>query len=228
MKAENAPRLDPNGPHSAIYIAARQEWNERYGGYIAQAAAWRVTAIASLALAAVAVVGLAWEASQNHIVPYVVQTDKLGDAVAISRADIAAPASPALIRAQLANWISNTRSVYTDAAAEKRIVTEAYALVNGRSRAAAQLNDWFSAHNPFERARNDIVTVAVESVQPISGNTWRIEWREDTASRTGSGQSSQEWQATVTVSVNPPTTAAEILANPVGLYIDNYFWSERT
>ena len=51
--------------------------------------------------------------------PYVVQTDKLGDALAISRADIAPPADPRLIRAQLARWIADVRSVYVDVAAER-------------------------------------------------------------------------------------------------------------
>ena len=52
------PALDPDGPHSAVYMAARAEWNERYGSYIAQAHAWRLTALASLGVAFVAVTGV--------------------------------------------------------------------------------------------------------------------------------------------------------------------------
>jgi len=37
----NTAILDSDSPHSAVYIAARAEWNERYGSYIAQAHAWR-------------------------------------------------------------------------------------------------------------------------------------------------------------------------------------------
>jgi type IV secretory pathway TrbF-like protein len=29
----NTPSLNPNDPHSAVYLAARREWNERYGSY---------------------------------------------------------------------------------------------------------------------------------------------------------------------------------------------------
>ena len=114
-----APALDPDNPHSAVYLAARREWNERYGSYIAQAHAWRLTALASLGVAFVAVVGIAWIGAQSRIVPYVVQTDKLGDAIAVSRADVSAPADPRLIRAQLARWMDDVRSVYVDVAAEK-------------------------------------------------------------------------------------------------------------
>src|ERR1700754_3963588 len=120
------PALDPDGPHSAIYIAARAEWNERYGSYIAQAHAWRLTALASLGVAFIAVAGVVWIGSQNRVVPYVVQTDKLRDAPALSPADMAAPADPRLIRAGLARWIADVRTVYLDVAAERTVVTDAY------------------------------------------------------------------------------------------------------
>lgn len=228
LKARTSARLDPDSPHSAVYLAGRREWNERYGSYIARERWWRLTAISALGVAAMAVGGIVWQAGQSRIVPYVVQTDKLGDAVAVHRADLATPADARLIRAQLARWIVDTRSVYTDAAAERSLVMEAFAMVNGQGTAAPQLKDWFARNDPFTRARDVDVEIAVESVQPISGNTWRVEWREDTTSRTAGGRNTaQEWQATVTVSVNPPTSEAAIIANPIGLFIDTYFWSQR-
>ena len=86
-----ATPLDPNSPHSAVYLAARREWNERYGDYIAQANNWRLTAIAALAVAAVAVAGNVWQSAQSRVQPFVVEVDKLGDALAIQRADVASP-----------------------------------------------------------------------------------------------------------------------------------------
>jgi len=223
----NVPALDPYGPHSAVYMAARAEWNERYGSYIAQAHAWRLTALTSLAVAFVAVAGVVWIGAQNRVVPYVVQIDKLGDALAISRADIAAPIDTRLIRAGLARWIEDVRTVYLDVAAERTVVTEAYAMVNRNGAAAQQLNDWFSQHDPFKRAQTEMVGVSVESVLPISGNTWRVEWREDRHSRDGMTDPPAHWQATVTVSVNPPTNDATILVNPAGLYVDSFDWAQR-
>ena len=223
----DASDLDPDGPHSAVYLAARREWNERYGSYIAQAHAWRLTALASLAVTFVAVVGVVWIGAQNRVVPYVVQTDKLGDALAISRADIAAPADPRLIRADLARWISDVRTVYFDVAAERAVVNEAYTMVNRNAAAAQQLNDWFSHHDPFKRAQTEMVGVSVESVLPISGNTWRVEWREDKRGRDGMADPPTHWQATITISISPPTNDATILVNPVGLYVDSFDWEQR-
>ncbi|HUN41218.1 MAG TPA: type IV secretion system protein, partial [Acetobacteraceae bacterium] len=189
--------------------------------------AWRLTALASLAVTFVAVVGVVWIGAQNRVVPYVVQTDKLGDALAISRADIAAPADPRLIRADLARWISDVRTVYFDVAAERTVVNEAYTMVNRNAAAAQQLNDWFSHHDPFKRAQTEMVGVSVESVLPISGNTWRVEWREDKRGRDGMADAPTHWQATITISISPPTNDAKILVNPVGLYVDSFDWEQR-
>lgn len=223
----NPHTLDPDNPHSAVYLAARREWNERYGSYIAEAHAWRLAALVSLGVAFIAVAGVAWIGTQNRVVPYVVQTDKLGDAIAVRRADVAAPIDSRLIRAQLARWVSDVRSVYVDVAAEKHIVAEGYAMVDRNAAAGPTLNDWFSRNDPFKRARDDTVAVAVQSVLPLSGDTWRVEWREDTRTRQGALESSQQWQATITISINPPTDDTTILLNPTGLYVESFDWSQR-
>jgi type IV secretion system protein VirB5 len=72
-----------------------------------------------------------------------------------------------------------------------------------------------------------MVGIAIESVLPISAKTWRVEWREDTRTRGGTLESSRNWEATITVSVNPPTTDAEILSNPTGLFVEAFSWSSR-
>src|SRR2546421_10039315 len=86
------------------YLAARREWNERYGDYIARARNWRRAAFAALAVSGVLSVGTVWQASQSKVVPYVVEVDKLGDAVPVGRADRAAPADLRGGRAELAAW----------------------------------------------------------------------------------------------------------------------------
>jgi type IV secretion system protein TrbF len=223
----NIAPLDPDSPHSAVYIAARAEWNERYGSYIAQAQAWRLTAFVSLGVAFLAVAGVVWIGAQNRVVPYVVETDKLGDALVITRADVASPADLRLIRAQLARWIGDVRSVYVDAAAERTLIKDAYAMIDRNGAAVRALNDWFSNNDPFKRAAMDTVSVQVASVLPLSATTWRIEWREDKRSRDGTLDSQENWQASVTVSINPPVDDATILANPTGLYVEAFDWAQR-
>ena len=220
-------KITEDDPHSAVYLAARREWNERYGSYIAQARTWRLTAFISLGIAAVAVSGVVWIGSQNRVVPYVVQTDKLGDALAIQRADVAAPVDPRLIRAQLARWVSDVRSVYTDVTAQRHLITEAYAMLDQNSAAYEQLNGWFRGSDPFTRAQTEIVDAEVQSVLPLSANTWRVEWQENVRSRDGAKSSSYQWQAVIAFAIKPPTTDADILANPTGLFVKTFNWQQR-
>ncbi len=211
------------------YLDARREWNERYGSYVAQARNWRAAAFFALVLAAGAVAGLVKIASQSQIVPYIVRVDKLGNAAAVDRADRAGSFKPdnQLIVASLARWIADIRSVYTDAGAQRVILKEAYAMVNERGEGYSKLNEYMRAHDPFKRAQNETVIAEVESVLPLSADSWRIEWREETRQRDGSAPQTQHWQATVAIAINPPSGEATIRLNPLGIYINSFNWSQR-
>ena len=209
------------------YLAARREWNERYGDYIAQARNWRLAAILALCLALIASAGLVHVASQSQIIPYIVRVDKLGSVSATDRADRRFEPDQQLIVASLARWIANIRSVYTDASAERVILREGYAMINEHSEAYVRLNDYMRARDPFQRAQTETTAVDVQSVLPLSGDSWRIEWREETRGRDGSKPDSRAWQANVSISINPPGDEAAIRLNPLGIYINSFNWSQR-
>src|SRR5690606_15360419 len=104
--------------------------------------------------------------SQAKTVPYVVQVDKLGTVLPVARADQAARADSTVIRATLASWIANTRTVYVDAAAEQRNILAAYALIDQNSPAFQVVNEHMRDNDPFRRAQRESVSVEVESVLP--------------------------------------------------------------
>lgn len=214
-------------PGKSTYLAARAEWNERYGSYIQQARAWRLIAFLSMLVATIAVLGVVYIGSQSRLVPFIVEVNKLGDALAAQRADVASTPDTRLIRAQLARWIDDIRTVYLDASAERAIVTEAYGMVDRQSAAYGDLNNYFRANDPFTRAQNETVNVHITSVLPISQKTWRIEWDEETHARDGSMTRISHWQGTVTIALRPPTDSETILVNPTGLYVQNFSW-QRT
>ena len=151
----------------------------------------------------------------------------MGGFDAVGRADQAFRPDQPLIVASLARWVANARSVYTDAGAEGTILKEAYALINERGEAYGRLNDYMRAHDPFQLAATQTVTIEVESVLPLSADSWRIEWREETRARDGSRPISQQWQANVAISINPPSDEATIRLNPLGIYINSFNWSQR-
>jgi len=165
--------------------------------------------------------------TQQRVVPYLIKVDELGAAQAIRRADIPEPPNAAMFKSHLARWIEDTRSIYTDAGAEKVAMKFSFASTLEGSTAQQQLLDYMSKNNPYKLAENKSVTVNVASVQPISDKTWRVEWTEKTFSRTGSPIDDEQMQATITVSVVPPTDEATILNNPLGIYIQSFTWSSR-
>jgi type IV secretion system protein TrbF len=227
-KDKEAPATRPTDTQTINpYLAGRREWNERYGSYVAQRDTWRLTAICALGVSAICAGGLSYMAVQNHVVPYVIEVDKLGQAVPVTEAERAATPDARIIRAQLASFVANVRSVYTDVGAERTVINHAYAMLDQSSPAGAVINDYFSANTPFNRAQNEVVTVNVESVLPLGGNTWRVEWQEIATGRDGRLISNQQWQANITTAVHTPTNEATILVNPMGIYVTGINWSER-
>jgi type IV secretory pathway TrbF-like protein len=60
------------------YLAARQEWNERYGSYVKAAAAWRIVGVTGMLMAVIGFSYALYQSTQVKLVPYIVEVDKLG------------------------------------------------------------------------------------------------------------------------------------------------------
>ena len=214
----------PESPH----LAARREWNERYGDYIKREAAWRTLAVGSLIVTGIAVAGLVYQANAVKFVPYVVEVDNLSATLPIGPADRAAKADTRNNRAQLADFVSDLRSFYYDAAAEQNAIKAAYALIDPSQSGYKVVNEHMAANDPFKRAQRESVSVEIRSVLPTGGDVWRVEWEETVRGRDGEVVSQQNWQASITTELRPPTTEAGVLSNPLGLYVTGLSWSPRT
>ena len=207
------------------YLAARREWNERYGSYIAQKKTWQMTAMASMALSAVLAVCLVSVASQSTVQPFIVQVDKLGEAVAVAPAQAAKVADERIIRFQLAQFITNARSITPDPIVQKRWLDQIYAITSPASN--QYLNDYFKKSDPFEKAKASMVAVEIQSALPLSGTTWQVNWTETARGLNGSVEGMTRWQAIVTVKNFTPTTPQQIIANPTGVVVDQLAWTQQ-
>jgi type IV secretion system protein TrbF len=205
------------------YLSARREWNERYGDYIARARNWRWAAMGALAVSLVLAIGVVWQAAQSKVVPYVVEVDKLGQTVAVGRADRAAPADARVAKAQLAAWIATVRSISSDPLAQKSALSRAYALT--AATATTFLNDYYREHSPFGQPRT--VAVSVDAVLPISQQTYQLQWTEDTRDLQGRDLATTHWIASVTVAFDPPSDERGVLSDPLGLYVTGISWTPR-
>ena len=93
---EHAPASTQNP-----YLAARREWDERYGNLITRERNWRRMALLCALTTLVAIGGIVRMSSQSHIVPFVVALDSLGRTVAAGPATESSGADDRLKRATL-------------------------------------------------------------------------------------------------------------------------------
>lgn len=211
------------------YVEAREAWVERYGTYVQQAYNWRLLAILeSIALIA-AVVGLIYLSSQSKFVPYVVAIDKVGTPIAVHPADRATQVDQRVVRAQLGNWLVNARSVVTDRVVELQYLDNVYALVAADSPAKGFMDSWYpnDGRSPFDRARTETDSVAVNAILPISPTSYEMQWTETIRDLHGRVTATQTWEGTATVAFRPPDSEAIILKNPLGLYITSIDWTQK-
>ena len=114
------------------YQRAGQAWDERIGAARVQAKNWRLMAFGGLFLTAGLSSALIWQSMQSRVVPYVVEVDRLGEARAVTKADVAYHPSDALVAWQLARFVEAVRSISLDPVLMRRNWLSAYDFVTRR------------------------------------------------------------------------------------------------
>lgn len=225
VPAENKPKEE--NP----YLTARRSWNEHVGGVVSSRQTWQVIGILSMLIALASVGGVIHLGNQSKFVPYVVKVDKLGQSVAVGRADKAAPNDPNVIHAQVASFISDIRLVTPDVALQRKAVFRVYSMLAPGKAATAKTNDWLNGtanSSPFKRAEKETVSVEIITVIPQTENTWQVDWKENKNDRDGSKKPTEIWRALVTVytvAPTPQTTEEEFRNNPARVFVEDYSWS---
>jgi len=213
-----AERVENTGNNP--YLRAREEWLERYGGYIQRAAQWRLAAVIALAIALVAITGNVIQLKQEKIIRYFIAYDELGNITKQARMDSPAGQTPkAVIQAEIANAIVSWRTVTVDTELQKRMIASLTAHTFGASRGV--LKEWYDENNPFKTAESGkLVYVQIHGIPlPVSGNSYRVEWTEIVRNHQGAEMSRQDFQAIATVDILPPPDEETILKNPGGVYL---------
>ncbi len=95
------------------YLAARQEWTDRYGSYVRAAAQWRAVGLLALVMATIGFAYALYLSTQVRLVPYIVEVDRLGAAVATGFPQQIEYADPRVVRATLGNFVASFRSIPT-------------------------------------------------------------------------------------------------------------------
>ena len=208
------------------YIRARQEWDERFGDQIKSKNNWRLAAFVSMGTTFFCVTGMVAIGYRSNTVPYVVALDDVGRAVPVIPAKQVAVKDVRLQEAVVARWITDLRTIVTDAVAQRRLVDEVYAQTGQNSPASATITEFYSKNSPFDLLTKQTVDASVESIVQQSPKTYEVAWTETTRDLGGEFVASHRYRAFVSVTTQEVTDAKQALVNPLGLYVTNLTWGE--
>lgn len=218
-----AKRDHPDNP----YLAARQEWNERYGSYVRSAQSWRIVGVVGMAMAMVGFTYALYQSTQVKLVPYIVEVDKLGTAAVAGYPQQIEYADPRVVRATLGGFITSFRSITPDAVVQKQYIDRTYALLRTSDPATEKVNAWFRGNSPFERAKAATVSIEVNNVVALSNQSYQVDWTEFERDRKGKETATRRFRGVATVTLTPPQDEEIIRLNPIGLYLRDFDWTAQ-
>ena len=218
-----AARNPPENP----YLAARQEWNERYGSYVVAARAWRIVGITGLLMAVIGFSYALYQSTQVKLVPYIVEVDRLGTAASAGFPQQIEYADARVVRATLGSFVANFRSVTPDAVVQKQYIDRTYALLRTSDPATEKINAWFRGNSPFDRAVTMTVAIEVTNIVPLSNQSYQVDWTEFQRDRQGKELGTRRYRGIATVTLTPPQDEAVIRFNPIGLYLRDFEWTAQ-
>ena len=216
----------------SVYLKARQEWDERYADLVLGKRNWQITAAGMMVITLVLAFGMVWLSARSRFVPYVVEVDKLGYALAAPSALTENPtriSTDRMVRYELAAFIRNAREVITDPAAEHQLIGQVYSRARGP--AYKFLENYYHEneleHDPFKGAQHQSVSVQIDSILPLSKATWQVRRTEEESGLDGSPVATTHWEAALDTTIISATSDASILENPLGFYVTQLNWTEQ-
>lgn len=207
------------------YLKAKKEWDDRIGSARVQAAGWRLVALLSLLVAIVLLVVVVMALALHKNTVYVAEVTKAGQVVNVKPLEI--PYNPTQAQQEyfVSNFIKESRSLPLDPVVAKKNWVKAYDHLTQRS--AAEYSKMMKKADLIKLLGKETITVKISAVNPMSANTYQVNWSETTVNMDGKTEKEKKYSGVFTTVVKQPTTSTEILKNPLGLYISNFDVSTR-
>ena len=202
------------------YARASEVWDERIGAPRAQSANWRLIAFVAMGVAALAVAGLIYQSSKAQVVPYLIEVEAEGQVRLVGQVRTQHWSLPeSAKKRELEQWIRNLRSLSSDA----QVLKERFASVRLHATQAAnmQLDAMLERDDPFKRFGSEMRTVQIKATTTLPGSThaYRVEWDEQIFDESGREGAIEPFVGEFHLQIDPPTTAAALEANPLGVYV---------
>ena len=213
-----------NSPMTA-FEKGKNEWFERMGSPVVERDRYFILAgvfgIAFIGLVA----GLITMMPLSRVVPYTVQVDKLtGEAVATrSAAQIYKAGNPEK-QYFLTRWVRGLMELDSNTTAKS--LAEVFDAT--RSKATDEFTDFLSKTRPLVRVRTEVGltrTVEIKSYSPINDQSVIVRFATEERS-TGQKTVRRNYIITIHYAIDPPTSEAGIMKNPIGLFVTHFAINE--
>jgi type IV secretion system protein VirB5 len=207
------------------FLAGRTEAAERYGYLSKNAAQWRRISAVLILCCAACVFAVIFMAGRVTVVPYIVQVDAHGYEIAVE------PVAPSrvdarLIIAHIGRYVWSLKTVFNDPEAQLHLMNFVYSTTPVNTPAEKKYQDYFNANNPVVIGETETVYVTVNSVLPMSVETWQAEWTEERFSLTGDKLGTKHYRGIFSTAIVAPSTMREVLTNPLGIFVTDFNFSE--
>ncbi len=190
--------------------------------YISQKRNWQLAAFLCLLITLVCVFYVGYMGTQNKLIPYIIEVDKLGNIQKVGMVQNTNLKNPNVVKSSLNTFVYSWRTVWGEPEIQRKFILDAYNYVKPQSPAFMQINDFYKNNNPFERGTKEKVHVKIKSIVPQNINTWQVEWEEETKNLNQEKLSSVTWKGLFTIEQIEPTTEEEIRKNPLGIFIVDF------
>jgi len=163
--------------------------------------------------------------STQKTVPVLINVMPTGEATYLGevRQNASAQEVPeAAILYQVRKFITNLRSISTDAEVLYNNIDDCYYMVTGTYEPV--MTRMLRSNSPFEQVGKIRRTLDIKSVLRTTGNSFQIDWKEISIDPSGSTRN-KEMRALVTIKIIPADPSF-IKKNPLGIFIDNCEWTE--
>lgn len=212
---------------SQLISRVKSQWNELFAKEAAQKNIWQRVSIGLFVLNVILVAGLINVSTQAKIVPWIVEVDSIGRALAVAPAKTVGLTDDRIIKAHLVNFVEISRSIIGDPEAMRRNFSRVYELVTPEVRIF--LNEYYQKNNPMDLARTQSREIVVLSFLKESKKTYIVEWREIT--RDLSNKVIEEIRYKGLFIISQPAnldkkSITENPGNPFGIVITSISWSK--
>ena len=168
-----------NNINNNPYLSAQLTWRDYIGSFVGSRNLMICITLLSLCTSLIAVAGVVYIGSQNKLVPYIIEVDKLGRSQFMGTVPERNLQDPKIVNVMLTDFISDFKTVSVDKELTVKALKRLYSKLSNGSLASNKVNEYYTANkernNPFIRAESESVAVEVKTILRATSSSYLIE-----------------------------------------------------